>query len=195
MIGERLVTPSTALAVPFDEAVEHLMLDPSEAAEIALDLEAMIREATEYVEGQTRRALLTQTWVDSYECFPAHEIAFRRWPVQSLTSIEYVDQDGDSQTIDSAEYQVSLYSMPAMVKPAPSASWPTPREQFEAVKITYVAGHGDAPEDLPASARAYVKAKIEDLWRVRGTLEIGRRAQLVPKVEARLRAALEVPYL
>lgn len=114
-----------------------------------------IASARQHVEQHLRRALITQTWVLKMDRFPvwtpqrADSILIPRPPLQSVSSITYIDADGDSQTLSSSLYNVDINSTPGRVTPAYNQSWPTIREQQNAVTVTFVAGYGDDASDVP----------------------------------------------
>ena len=63
-----------------------------------------IRAARNMVETDAEIALASSTWALYLDCFPYWEIELRKPPVQSLTSIVYLDGDGTSQTLSSSLY-------------------------------------------------------------------------------------------
>lgn len=110
-------------------------------------LTRLLQVATRDVERLTRRALITQTWQLVLDEFPAEEIDIPRPPLQSLT-IQYVDSNGSTQSF--TDYQIE-YSSPACVSPAYNKVWPATRPETEnAVTVTFVAGFGSLPSDVPA---------------------------------------------
>jgi len=116
-------------------------------------LDRLIRLATETAETITRRALLTQTWRLRLDEFPAEtEILLPRPPLQSVTSIQYVDSLGATQTFASSEYAVDTASDPGRIYLDLDATWPTTRGQYNDVTITYVAGWTSAAA-VPQSIR------------------------------------------
>ena len=68
-------------------------------------------------------------------------------PLVSVTSITYVDIEGNPQTLDPAKYRTSTAG--GTVEPAYNESWPSTRWLSDAVTFTYVAGHGSALTDVP----------------------------------------------
>jgi len=106
-------------------------------------LDSLIISARQWAEEFTRRAFTTRTCTLRLDRFPA-EIILPRPPLSSVTSITYVDVNGDSQTLDSSAYQVVTYEEPARIVTAYGESWPSTRSVPEAVTVTYVAGYGDA---------------------------------------------------
>jgi uncharacterized phiE125 gp8 family phage protein len=136
--------------------------------------------ARQLLETQTRRQLVTATWKLSLDRFPGCNewcnhagehvccsSSQERWhrsrgielpvpPLQSVTSITYVDSNGDTQTLATDQYQVDALSTPGRVLPAYGVSWPTTRCQANAVNITFVAGYGLAAA-VPATAKHAIK--------------------------------------
>ncbi len=85
-----------------------------------------------------QRTLITSTWEYKIDAF-CPVIHLPMPPVQSVTTVSYVDTDGDSQTF--TDFQVDDSGRLA---PAFSFNWPSTRWQFDAVTITYIAGELDA---------------------------------------------------
>ena len=97
-----------------------------------------------------------------------------RPPLQSVTSITYVDDAGDTQTLSSSLYQVDTKSQPGRIIPAYGESWPTVRSNtLNAVTVNFVAGYGDDPEDVPAGLRHAVKFLCGHWFEQRETVVIG----------------------
>lgn len=127
------------------EAKLHLRVDGS--TEDAL-IGSLITAARAYCENYQRRAYVTQTWTMTLDGFPMDG---RKWidiplpPLQSVTSITYLDSAGSEQTWASSNYTVGTKTLPGRVALAPNASWPTTQAgRIEAVTITFVAGYGGA---------------------------------------------------
>jgi len=125
---------------------------------------AYIQGATEEldgIDGWLNRALVTQTWQLTLNCFPCRPIRLPLPPLQSITSIIYDATDGTATTLDAEDYRVITDTDPGQVEPV--SSWPATKNQLGAVRITYVAGYGDA-EDVPQIIRNYVRARVAQLY-------------------------------
>ena len=97
---------------------------------------ALIVAARRHVEAVSRRALITQTWDYVLDDWPDTPFEIPLPPLQSITSITYVDEDGDSGTVDSGDYIVD--------------SWPSDTLQdIAGVRVRFVAGYADAATDVP----------------------------------------------
>lgn len=124
----------------------------SDTPELGLVRDYMIA-AREWAEAYTERSFLTQTWRMEFDWrFPA-EVRLRRGPVSAVSSIAYTDTAGDAQTLSSSLYQVDLASDPPRIRPAYGQQWPEVREQYAAVRVTYVAGYGAAAYQVPQPIR------------------------------------------
>ena len=143
----RTVDPVISM-IEFEDAVKQVEL-PSDDTVHTRHLQRAIKAAIDDAERCTRRAFITQTWRLSLREFPAR-IYLPRPPLQSITSIVYVDSFGATQTLSPSLYQVTLDDSPAYVEPAFGQAWPSIRsETVDPIKITYVAGFGDDAENIP----------------------------------------------
>jgi uncharacterized phiE125 gp8 family phage protein len=147
-----LITAPLEHPVTLAEARQHLRV--TSTAEDALIL-SLIYAAVEHAETFTARALITQTWELSLDAFRGSEIELPKPKLQSVTSVKYIDLDGAEQTVPAADYQVDTISEPGRIKLVPTASWPSVKEQLNAITIRFVAGYG-----LSAAVPFQIKAAI-----------------------------------
>lgn len=108
------------------------------------DLTRLIIGARRAAERKTHCKLITQTWDYSLDAFPGWELRVPNPPLQSVTSITYVDSDGASQTLAASSYTVDIKSQPARITPAYGLVWPVTRAQVNAVTVRFVCGFGAA---------------------------------------------------
>ncbi len=78
--------------------------------------------------------------------WPADDGVIRLWrpPVQSVTSVQYYDADGALQTVPDTDYVAVLDVSPPVIVPAPGKNWAGSLRAFSAVRVTYIAGYGNA---------------------------------------------------
>jgi len=113
---------------------------------------AGIRHKTETYLGKT---LVTSTWEYKLDCFPG-EIELPMSPIQSITSVEYIDSDGAAQTFSDIQFDVT-----GRLKPSYGNSWPSARDQYDAVTVTYVAGKthaGNVQADIKLAMLLWIGA-------------------------------------
>lgn len=117
-------------------------------------LSIYIAAAREWCEDFRRQSFITQTWDLYMDSWPTLPLELHRGPVQSVTSVKYTDIDGNENTFDSAGYLVDTISEPARLVLKSSASWPTVElQEINGVVVRYVAGYGNAANDVPQSVR------------------------------------------
>jgi uncharacterized phiE125 gp8 family phage protein len=139
----------------------------------------MIRSATKTAESITRKVMLTASLTHVLDCWPA-VIYLPKSPVQSVTSITYVDENGATQTLASDQYRTDLVSEPARITPAYDVTWPTIRNVTNAVTVTYVAGYG-AAADIPAGIKNWMLVRIKHYWDNRGPVVTGNSVEEFPR--------------
>ena len=138
--------PATLVSAPAEEPVTvteakaHLRVDDTNSDTL---ITSLIVAAREYAETFTRRALITQTWDWIADGFPG-TIVLPLPRLVSVTSITYIDSDGNSQTLAASTYTVDTDSEPGRIVPAFGKSWPVTRAVFNAVTVRFVAGYGAA---------------------------------------------------
>ncbi len=161
------VVTSAPAAEPLSptEAKAHLRVDTSDDDTL---IGSLITAARVMVENYLDQKLVTQTLTEYFDAFPLNgviELGF--WPVQSITSIGYTDTDGTAQTWAGANYQTDIYGDfdkgPARIIPAYSESYPSTRDNLNAVNVVYVAGYG-AASAVPDLIKSAMRLLIADMY-------------------------------
>jgi uncharacterized phiE125 gp8 family phage protein len=164
--GSILVTGPAAEPVTLEEARSQCRLtDTSEDGLLA----GYVLAARQLVEGRIGRALLTQTWLETFdEDWPRADghrrvrylrrsLSHRRimlsiTPVQSIASIQYVDTTGATQTLDPSQYRLGMHHLVSVLEEAYGVCWPAVRCQTDAIAVQYVAGYTQ-PGLIPETVR------------------------------------------
>ena len=148
-----VTTPATIWPVTLDDLKQHLRFTESDDDSLLYDA---IKEATAKLEQDTRRQFVNATVAEYYDEWPLWEwqsMVLHRAPVVSVTSIAYVDLNGDSQTWASTNYNLDTSSEPGRIELAYAKSIPSARYQQNAITVTYVAGYGATRAAQPLLAR------------------------------------------
>lgn len=183
-----LVTPPAVEPVTLTEAKAHLRRDDTADDTLIATLITAARQNLDGRDGWLGRALVTQTWDLTIDGAFPDEIAVPLPPLQSVTSVTYVDTDGATQTLATDQYRVLTDRAPAMIVPAHGVTWPSTRDQKAAVTVRFVAGYGDA-DDVPAPIKAAMLLHIGTMYRDRESVNIGNIVNDLPTY-----AALLAPY-
>lgn len=110
-----------------------------------------------FVEMSTSRQMITATWQYTITDFPTGDLVLPISPLQSVSSITYVDNAGDTQTWSSSLYTVDTDSDVGRVRPIYNEDYPSSRGYTDDVIITFISGYGDASSDVPDTALTAIK--------------------------------------
>lgn len=152
-------TTAPAPAVTTDQAKAQLrVLTADEDAYI----DGVVLAATAYLEGRrgiTGRAFVSQSWEYRIDRFPAGAVAIVLPfpPLQAVSEIRYVAEDGTDTLLPASVYQAAPETFRGLVVLNHGESWPAARVEPFAVRIVFDAGYGtpaefadEAPEAVQA---------------------------------------------
>lgn len=142
-----------------------------------LDFIARVRGC---VEDYLHRSLITQTREQVMDCFPRGPVELQFGPVQSLTSITYLDEAGAENTEDNADYDIDIYSVPARVQPRFGRIWPVLSPGLARVRIRYTAGYGTTYETIPQGIKTGMMFMVGHFYEHREDVVIGAAAVEIP---------------
>ena len=149
--------------VTVDEVKDYLRISHSQDDTLLED--ALIPAATKAVEAAARRQLMRATVTMKMDSFPCDngEIRCPLPPLAAVSSIYYLDGDGTSTLLDSADYIVDTTSEPGRITPAYNESWPTTQHRMNAVTVTFTAGYSLA-EYVPSGLKVAVMQIVGALY-------------------------------
>ena len=150
-----LVTGPTEEPVTLDDQKVHLRLD---ADDDDAYVQSCITAARQWVEGQTHRAIMAQTWDYNIDYgWPVkagrHRIDYPINPVKvqaspTVDSITYVDSDGASQTLAADQYTIVARTNGSYIVPEFDVAWPAVRPRPNAITVRFVAGYATVPDEF-----------------------------------------------
>ena len=147
----RIVDPA-ALPVTIAEAKSHLRLSQS-ATELDDNLQLIIEAATERVEQDLDRQIISATYQQSQFCWVDREtgwdaVRLHKKGVTSITEVAYYNTDGDLTVMDAADYIFDEGR--GAVFPASGTEWPSVlADHPAAVSIKFAAGYGADGATVP----------------------------------------------
>lgn len=150
-------------------------------------LTALISAATRRTEDSTRRALIDTTYIDHFRSFAqVHELA--RADAHTLLTIQYFDTSGILQTL-SPEYTFTFTPIDQGIGQLRFHSTNTPTPSFPdldenrllPVQITYTAGYGTAPENIPDTLLTAVRYLLAHYYENRTPINIGSSVNPIPE--------------
>lgn len=159
-----IVTPAATEPITLEEAKLFLRVDTDADDTI---IQALISAAREMCEQYTRRILITTTVDEYFDQFPTYRnprdrgyLYLSRGPVQSVTSVKYLDGVGSEVTVDSSAYVVDTISEPARI--ASTAGWFATNGIINQVIVRYVVG--TEASAVPAPLKQGMLLIISDLY-------------------------------
>lgn len=154
----KVVTAPTTEPITRAEAKLHLRLDdvggvhPDDAL-----IDGLITAAREYAQHYASTSIGSQTLEMALDEFPEEDyIDLDMPPVTSVTSIKYTDTAGVEQTMSTSYYALSTYGDSRRVSLTYGNSWPTTREEPNAVRIRYAAGAATLPKAVKSGMLLHV---------------------------------------
>lgn len=142
-------------------------------------INTLLKTARQFAEDKIGRALLTQTWKVSLDngSLPTDSIIeLPRPPLQSVTSITYVDSDGATQTLSTDNYTVDTLSEPGRIM---FEDMPNIKSTINALTVEYVAGYTDASE-VPAGIKQAILILVEHWFDFREAVVAGTITSKIP---------------
>ena len=164
-----LVTGPTVEPLSVEDVKLHSRIDEDDDDILIL---SKIKGARREAENFTHRTLITTTFDWRLDGFPA-------WfcvpvpPLQSVTSIKYIDENGTEQTLSSSNYDVDTFSEPGRITPAYDQVWPSTRAVVNSVTVRFVAGYGSTAASVPEDIRNAMHLNISDLYEHRENIVLG----------------------
>jgi len=129
------------------------------------ELARILTATRRQVEHDSERRLITQTIKMYLDDFPStHIMEIRTAPVASITSVKYLDTDGNEQTLSSSTYTEDLTSTPPRIILQDGNSWPATEGGVpNTVYVEFVAGYGGASA-VPAEALVAITELGRHMW-------------------------------
>lgn len=157
-----LVTAATELPVSVAEMKDRSRISTS--SEDALIAE-MLEEATRAAEEYTWSRFISQTWDAYCDRFADLKNGLPYPPASSVTSVTYVDTDGDTQTVSTDTWELGEEMGIGVVRLKYDQSWPTDvRSHSDAVIVRLICGYGAAsavPQGIKAAIILHAGAAYE----------------------------------
>lgn len=146
-------------------------------------VDSLIIAARQQAETFTGRALCTQTWDLVLDQFPGDDapIDVPLPPLQSVTSITYLDTNGTTQTLSSSVYIVDSKNEPGRIALAVGESWPdTQADRINAVTVRFVCGYG-AADAVPEGIKTAIKLLVSHWFEHREPVVVGSISSELPQ--------------
>ena len=187
MAGFKTVTPPDHYPVDVRDVKNFLRLDEDEDE---LYVRSLIGAATEYVEQYTGRALINRTVLMAVDGVAELDVPLMEGltdgpdlplrkrhmnlpfgNVSSITHVKYYSDDDTEYTMDGDTYYLDSISVPAKIVLRSGSNWPTSLRVANGIQITYVAGYGSNPKQVPEQIRLAIMQYVAFMYEHRGETE------------------------
>jgi uncharacterized phiE125 gp8 family phage protein len=160
-----LLTPPAVEPISLAEAKAFLRVEHGDDDDV---ITALIAGARIYVEAQTRRALITQTWRLTRDAWPqAGKIAVRPMPLQSLDAVRVHDGQGAPREVDVEAFVVDTAGGCLVFAP-----WalPQPARTAAGIELDVTLGYGDTAVEVPEPLRQAIRLLVGHWYENRGVV-------------------------
>lgn len=159
----KLITDATVEPITLAQAKVQCRIDSDITTDDDLIANVLIPGARRQAEQELGRALITQTWERVLDAFPSAEIELGKPRVIAITSVTYIDGNGNSQTLSASDYSLDADTGGGYLLPAINTVWPTTLDTANAVRVRFTAGFGATADAVPGEVKAWILAKVAAL--------------------------------
>jgi uncharacterized phiE125 gp8 family phage protein len=170
-----LLTPPAIEPISLAEAKAFLRVEHDDDDDV---IAALIASARIYVEAQTRRALITQSWRLVRDAWPqAGKIAVRPAPLRALDAVRVHDGQGDPLEVDVEAFVVDTAGSVLVFAP-----WalPHPASTAAGIELDVTLGYGDEAIDVPEPLRQAIRLLVGHWYEHRGVVADANAALSLP---------------
>ena len=147
-------------------------------------LSHLIRSARQRVEGDTGRALITQTWLERRDrwdgdgrlCAFGTQFKLPKPPLISIEAITTYAADDTPTSHDPADFFIHTLSEPGRLALRPNGQFPQPGRSVGGIEIRFVCGYGESAADVPAPLIEAIGQLVEAMFE--GGLDVGMPASV-----------------
>jgi uncharacterized phiE125 gp8 family phage protein len=164
--------------VSLAEAKAHLRVD-TDAEDVLIA--SLIVTSRLHIEAALGLAMLTQSWILLLDRWPdLAEVRLPLRPVQNIASVRVYDASGSPVTLSANAYRLDGAGVPARLIRQRGHAWPVPGIDGNGIEITFTAGFGDAPVDVPEPLRHAVLLLVAHWYENREPVELGSPTTPIP---------------
>lgn len=176
LIPIRTVAPA-ATPISLDDVKRHCRVTEPDEDTLLLSLIDAAVALLDGWAGIMGRALVTQTWQQSFPWFGGG-LRLSLGPAVSLSSVTYFDANNVQQTLSVGVYRLLTDELGPYVGLQPNQSWPGYFGREDAVSVTWVAG--ESVSLLPSAIKLGMKMLVAHWYENREHVIIGQSAMEIP---------------
>jgi uncharacterized phiE125 gp8 family phage protein len=168
-MGLTTVIAPTVDPLTVAEVKAHLRIDGNDEDQL---LSTYIKAATAFVQNECGIQIMRATLKLTLDEFPSVDyIKLPRPPLVSVSSIDYLDGDGVSQTFSTTNVATDATPAVGRIVLKDGVDWPDTDDQLAAVSVTYLAGYADR-SSLPADVRVLLLLLVGTFYEHRESVSL-----------------------
>lgn len=183
----QLTYPSTTI-ISLQEAKEHLRV--SSDSEDAL-ISDCIKSATDFVEKYTGITLMSGTYrayLDAAEALSYDTIEIWKFPITAISSIQYVDSNGDTQSLSASYYSTDIIDSPTRIF---CTVMPTQKiNTFNTFMVNFTCGYANR-DSIPFELIGWVKILTGFFYETRQSEYTGNTGNVTNEIKYSYQRALD----
>jgi uncharacterized phiE125 gp8 family phage protein len=156
----RLIDPPDADVVLLADVKAHLRVSGTDEDTL---IQTYIDAAVSALDGWSGilgRCLITQTWAQDLDDFPAEDDL--RLPFPDVQSVTVTYQSGGAQTFTA--FRLAQDGLGSKLVLNDGATWPDPDDRPDAVTVEMVVGYGGASTDIPSALRVAILMHVAQMY-------------------------------
>lgn len=112
-------------------------------------IETMITASRSWCEKYLNHSIAYSEYTAYFNNFEKPYLNLHDWPITSVNSVNYLDSNGDTQTLSASNYILDNASLPARLYL--TGSLPSVKDQVNAITVAYQSGYTDtiSPNEYP----------------------------------------------
>ena len=165
-----IITPPLIYPVSYTEAMLHAVVEDFDEIDL---INSYIKAFTAHGQNITGRQFVEAEFMLYLESFPDGNI-FLRPNLNSVTSIEYKDTDGETQIVDTSLYSIKKTGLVGYLSPV--TAWPSDGNSPADIMIKFKAGW-QVVEGLPTTPediRIWIMVRVAGLYEQRENFVLGK---------------------
>jgi len=188
-----LTTDNTTIPFTLVEVNDHLKEGFTDLA-TELYLVVLMQAVKQFGEEFTWRTFLNKVFTVYLRQWP-RTCEIRRSKLISIASVKYIDVDGATQTVDAADYGITVSDEFASLYFKESFSYPSLNtDDPQPIFIELTAGYGIAETDLPRDIKLAMLQHLANLWKHRGDCPSTSKNSMAAFIERHLPPESELIY-
>lgn len=144
-----LISPPAVAPVDLAKLQAHLRVEPGDDDEFLQHCLDTAIAQFDGVDGELGRALVSQTWRETFEAVPARGQSVELYlsPVSSVAGVEVFTSEGGWTAVPAAS--IELFEEDGRFRVAAASAWPRPGKHRAPLRVEYVAGYGATADAVP----------------------------------------------